>query len=112
MKSKPPNNSNPIQSILFGIILISLSLGTIFWITLIRYTFMIFIIGSFSAVYYILESIPSKNKPTKLTKYIGITSAILLALSLGIQTTGLPFEKYIFSLGVIFLAYGLIKQKS
>jgi len=108
MKNKTPKS---IQGIILGSALIALSLGSIYWIPLIRYGQFIFLIASASSIYYLLETIPLV-KISKTTKTIGFVGINLLMLSLGIQTTGLPFKNIILLIGVIFIAYGIFKNNN
>jgi len=113
MKTRKPNNlGKNLQHGLLGLAIISLGLGSMFWITLVKYSLFIFLAGTLGTVIYLMEGLTSHHenkKPKKSTFIIGITSLTLLMLSLGIQSPQLPFKIYIILIGLAFILFASIK---
>ena len=113
MKTKKSNKiGKAFQNGLLGLAIISLALGSMFWITLVRYSLFIFLIGTLGTVLYLMESLTShygNKKLSKLNIAFGFIGIIFLMLSLGMQFSQLPFKNFILLIGIILLAFGLSK---
>jgi len=105
------NKEKILGNIILSMSIIVLTLGSMFWIFLIKYGFFIFLGAAITAILYISESLPynSNKKMKKSTRVLGIIGLILLMLTLGIQSPQLPFKKYVLLLGIVLSGYFLFK---
>ncbi|MCH7568611.1 MAG: hypothetical protein IIA87_04275 [Nanoarchaeota archaeon] len=115
---KKKNKKSIVKSlnyILPAIFLISLSLGSIFSINLVKYGFFIMLAMVLVVIYYLNESLTNyyKNKNmSKFTLYIGFVALILVSGFFGMQSPQLPFKIYILIIGIVLIFIGIIKVKN
>ena len=111
---KKNRTEKAINFILPAIFLISLSLGSIFSINLVKYGFFIMLAMVLVVIYYLNESLANyyKNKKmNKITISFGFVALILVSGFFGMQSPQLPFKIYIVIIGIVFLLVGLWKIK-
>ena len=111
-KNKPVKDS--IAYFLPGIALISISLGSIFSIDLVRYGYFILITVFLVVLHYFNSSLTAHYKNKKMKKaeiFSGFIGVALIGLFFGMQSPQLPFKTYILIFGVVLLFIVLIKLK-
>jgi len=117
MKKKVKKTENikikgSISYVLSGIVLTSLSLGSILFLELIRYSFFIMLATVLVSVYYINGSLTSFYENKKMSSFLshsGIFSLVLLSLFFGMQSSQLPMKNIFLVIGVVLLLIGLVK---
>lgn len=103
-----------LNYILPAIFLISLALGSIFSINLVKYGFFIMLAMVLVVIYYLNESLTNyyKNKKMgKFTLYAGFIALIFVSGFFGMQSPQLPFKIYILIIGLVLILVGIIKRK-
>ena len=114
MKNRNKKFKGDFNYFLPAIFLISLALGSIFSINLVKYGFFIMLAMVLVVIYYLNESLASyyKNKKmNKITISFGFVALILVSGFFGMQSPQLPFKIYIVIIGIVFLLVGLWKIK-
>ena len=97
-----------------AIFLISLSLGSIFSINLVKYGFFIMLAMVLVVIYYLNETLTNYYKNKKMNKTtisVGFIALILVSGFFGMQSPQLPFKIYILGIGVVLILIGIIKRK-
>ena len=102
-----------LDYILFGVILMVVSLGSMFSIELVRYGYWILIVSSLLLVHYVMNGLRLLNGKGKLRRksyFFGFLGLVLLILFLGIQSPQIPFKIWILGIGLIFLVWWILKS--
>lgn len=95
-----------VRHALMGQALFFLALGSIFSLKLVRYGYFIFLAATLLAVVQINGSFSrwhAKVTSSYGQEVLGVVSALLLMLFLGIQSPQIPFKPYLLALGLIFM---------
>lgn len=98
-----------------GIFLVTLSIGAMFSVDLVRYGFFIMLVSVVIVLYYLNSSLMAHYKNTKMKKieiYAGFVGIILLGFFLGMQSPQLPLKILVLVIGVILVIWGFVKRKS
>lgn len=93
-----------------GDILFAFSLGSILWISLVKYNYFILIAAFLLIVNYLMHNmIDWYNKKKTALKFhlVGYIGAILLTFVMGIQSPQLPFKFYILGLSILLFVPAL-----
>ena len=93
-----------LDLLLLGTFLFVLSLGSIFALELVRWSYWILVAALLLIINYINENIMRVYKGKKISytsEMLGFAGGFLLVLFFGIQTTQLPFKIYILLAGVV-----------
>ena len=106
MQKKPEANRAEIniQMPIMGTMLIALSLGSIFSLDLVAYSYFILAATTIVVISYVNGSIVSryrKLEPSITTHIFGGVGGLLILGFLGMQSPQIPFKPYILALGII-----------
>lgn len=94
-----------------GKLLVFLILGSMFAIELVRYGYIILIIGTVLVVDYVLASYLNEMKGKKTSydrHWFGFLGALLLVVFLGIQTSQIPFKTFFLIVGIVMILPAII----
>ncbi len=95
-----------LRAALLGQTLFFLALGSLFALKLVRYGYFILVAATLLAVVQINGSFSrwhTKVAPSYGQEVLGVVSALLLMLFLGIQSSHIPFKPYLLALGLILM---------
>ncbi|MCH7568586.1 MAG: hypothetical protein IIA87_04150 [Nanoarchaeota archaeon] len=115
-KKRNKNKTSAISIVgyfLPGILLIALSLGAMFSIDLVRYSYFILIAVFLVALYYFNSSLTAHYKNAKMKTrevYAGFIGIFLLAGFFGMQSPQIPFKIYILGIGIVLIIVSYFKR--
>ena len=113
-KDKRSKEEKAMSYFLPGLILVALALGSLFWISLLRFSFWIMLAVVAVLVYYLNESIMSYYRKKELSPFnirAGFVALFLIVGFFGMQSPQLPFKPWFLGLGVILFLIGFFKLK-
>ena len=106
--------SESLNKILVGILIIGFSIGSIFSLKFVRYGYWIIIGVTLIMFYYfnnVLRGWYRNIKVNKVIQIVGFIGVFLIFLFFGIQSPQMLFKKWFLGMGIAFLLWGFIKFK-
>jgi len=95
---------------MWGLIIVLISMGAMFAVTLARFTYYALLIISFIFFNYTITLVANyfqKKKTKYSTHFFGGIGVMILALLFGVQSPQIPFKLVILILGVVLMLPGL-----
>lgn len=95
-----------LRMAIFGLILVATSIGAMYHVRLVIYGYFILLAGLLVSINYVYHSFMASREKELVglkTNSVGLAGVLMLVLFFGIQSSHIPFKKYILMAGVVLI---------